>query len=92
LSWRDAVRSPHRQAQTPKAAARPFHARFRLHRREAAEKVPVCVREESQRIRAAVAVAVAVLSPETLAIAPPQPIETLRPELLKQLRDESEDQ
>jgi hypothetical protein len=45
-----------------------FHTSdFPLHWREAAENVPVCVQNELQRVRAAVAAAVEFLRAETVA-------------------------
>jgi hypothetical protein len=65
---RDAVRIPQREEETPQAivalqaiALMPRlpvpHPRLPLHRREADENVPICVRYQSQSIRAAVAAA-----------------------------------
>jgi hypothetical protein len=91
------VRIPQREEKIPQAAVTvvavafipvlsvPF-ARLPLHRREAAENVPVCVRDQIQSVRAPVAAAVKFLGAETVAAVSSQQIEALRPELCKQQR------
>jgi hypothetical protein len=59
------------------------HPRLPLHRREAAENIPVHVRNQCQSIRVAVAVAVDFGDAETIAAASPQQFKTLHAELFK---------
>jgi hypothetical protein len=66
--------------------------RLPLHRREAAENIPVCVQNERQSVRAAVAAGVELPSGETVAAVPPQQIETLHTEFFKQWRKFRDDQ
>jgi hypothetical protein len=79
FSRQDAVRIPQREQKTPQAVvALPPAVVLPLHRREAAENVPVCIQNQSQSVRAVVAAAVEFVSCETVAAAAPQQIETLR--------------